>query len=177
MLRAAIPIPASPAPNSLRLIMLPLPSHPVWLMMIARADMESSTDRAADRSRMTAWSEVNDGAFQPPAAGTQKVCNSPTGFRWTIDQSVGVYQDLQEGRVTTALRVILSREGVPACRMIVLNSRRSISRTTSTPDWPNAANPHASGLPVPTAVAPSARALKMNRAQSPARLTLSRQKS
>lgn len=96
MLRAAIPIPASPAPNSLRLIMLPLPSHPVWPMMIARADMESSTDRAADRSRMTAWSEVNDGAFQPPAAGTQKVCNSPHRFplddrskRWRISRPSG----------------------------------------------------------------------------------------
>jgi hypothetical protein len=60
------------------------------------------------------------------------------------------------------LRVILSREGVPACRIIVLNSRRNISRTASTPGWPNAPSPHASCLPVPTAVAPIATALKMS---------------
>ena len=56
-------------------------------------------------------------------------------LRWSLE--------LQEGRTTTYLRVILSIEVVPACRMIVFNSRRSISRTASTPGWPNAANPHA----------------------------------
>ena len=44
--------------------------------------------------------------------------------------------------------------------MIVCNSRRRIFRTASTLGCSKAANPHASGRPIPTAVAPRASALK-----------------
>src|SRR6185369_5044373 len=64
------------------------------------------------------------------------------------------------GRSVTDAFVIEAIVGVPACRMICSVSRRKMVRTASTPGCPKAAKPHAGGRPTPTAVAPSASALK-----------------
>jgi hypothetical protein len=49
---------------------------------------------------------------------------------------------LHRNRSVTNVLVILSTEIVPADRMMVVSSRRRMSRTVSTPGWPKAAKPH-----------------------------------
>ena len=51
-------------------------------------------------------------------------------------------------------------EAAPVCAMMTCNSRRIIATTVSTPSCPNEERPQIWGRPIPTAVAPSASALK-----------------
>jgi len=74
------------------------------------------------------------------------------------DAAPGGLQPVRER--TNRSSLMLASVGVPAWRMIAASSWFRISITASTPGWPNAASPHAWGLPIPTAVAPSASALE-----------------
>src|SRR5438045_6415482 len=77
-----------------------------------------------------------------------------------IDFLAGSGNQLFQSGVATYSRVISATVRVPQLPIASFSSPCIISSTRSTPAWPNAPSPQRKGRPIPTALAPSAKALK-----------------